>query len=267
MLEFLIHIDPVAFSIGPLEVRWYGLAYLAGMLLGLFYAKWIVKEFVFDKKSYVTIEQVDEIFIWIVLGIIFGARIGYVFFYQPDLILNNPLGLFAVWEGGMSFHGGLGGIILTIFLFTKKNKINFFYFSDLISLVAPIGILFGRLANFINIELYGRITNFPFAMIYPTIDMNPRHPSQLYEALFEGIILFLILLFIYKKKFSRKQHGEITSFFLFFYGIFRFIIEFLREPDPQIGLFIEIFSMGQLLSIPLIIIGIIIYIKKNTLND
>ena len=256
-------IEPVIVSFGFLEIRWYGLAYVIAFLIGIHLIK------LFNKSSQLKMSNklIDDFFIWAVLGVILGGRIGYVFFYQIQTFIYNPLYIFYIWEGGMSFHGGLGGIILTIFLFTKKNKINFFYFSDLISLVAPIGILFGRLANFINIELYGRITNFPFAMIYPTIDMNPRHPSQLYEALLEGIILFLILLFIYKKKFSRKQHGEITSFFLFFYGIFRFIIEFLREPDPQIGLFIEIFSMGQLLSIPLIIIGIIIYIKKNTLND
>ena len=256
-------IDPVIVSFGFLEIRWYGLAYVIAFLIGIHLIK------LFNKKSPLKISNklIDDFFIWAVLGVILGGRIGYVFFYQIQTFIYNPLYIFYIWEGGMSFHGGLSGIILTIFLFTKKNKIDFFYLSDLISLVAPIGIFCGRLANFINIELYGRITNFPFAMIYPAIDMNPRHPSQLYEALFEGIILFLILLFIYKKKFSQKQHGEITSFFLFFYGIFRFVIEFLREPDPQIGLFVEIFSMGQLLSIPLIIIGIIIYIKKNTLND
>ena len=150
MLEFLIHIDPVAFSIGPLEVRWYGLAYLAGMLLGLFYAKWIVKKFVFDKKSYVTIEQVDEIFIWIVLGIIFGARIGYVFFYQPDLILNDPLGLFAVWEGGMSFHGGASGVIIALIFFSISRKISLLQIGDIVCAVVPIGIFFGRMANYVN---------------------------------------------------------------------------------------------------------------------
>ena len=167
----------------------------------------------------------------------------------------------------MSFHGGLAGMILGIFLFSQKNSISFFELSDLVSLVAPIGLFFGRIANFINIELYGRVTNFPFAMIYPTVDNLPRHPSQLYEAFFEGIILFLILYFFFIRNYSKQQFGTISGLFLLLYGIFRFLIEFLREPDEHLGLFVNYFSMGQLLCIPLIFVGIFIFLKKYQSHD
>jgi len=264
MLEFLIHIDPVAFSIGPLEVRWYGLAYLTGMLLGLFYAKWIVKEFVFDKKSYVTIEQVDEIFIWIVLGIIFGARIGYVFFYQPDLILNNPLGLFAVWEGGMSFHGGASGVIIALIFFSISKKISLLQIGDIVCAVVPIGLFFGRMANYINSELWGKITSVPWGVVFPNAGPHPRHPSQLYEAFFEGIII-LITLHIMIRVGSLKRPGLISGSFLALYSIFRIIIENFREPDAHIGYIINNISMGIILSVPFLIAGLIliIYSLKN----
>ena len=162
----------------------------------------------------------------------------------------------------MSFHGGLAGMIVSIYFFCKKNKLNFFYLADLVSLVAPIGLFFGRIANFINTELYGRITDFPFAVIYPSIDQFPRHPSQLYEAFFEGFLLITILLYYFYKKKENRIIGKISGLFLLFYSIFRFFIEYLREPDIHLGLFFEYFSMGQFLCFPLFIFGVLILIKK-----
>jgi len=256
-------IDPVIVSLGFIQIRWYGLAYVLGFIIGLYLIKSINRKYSQPLKNKI----IDDFFVWSILGVILGGRLGYIIFYETNSIINNPVSIFFIWKGGMSFHGGLFGIIITIFLFTKKNNINFFQLSDLVSLVAPIGLFFGRLANFINVELYGRVTDFPFAIIYPSVDMLPRHPSQLYEALFEGIILFTILLFIFVKIFSQNKYGNITAFFLFFYGIFRFVIEFLREPDSHIGLLFDIFTMGQILSIPVIFTGIVIYIKNNIQND
>ena len=190
-----------------------------------------------------------------------------MFFYQIENFIKDPVYVFYIWKGGMSFHGGLVGMTLGIFLFTKKKAINFFELSDLVSLVAPIGLFFGRIANFINIELYGRVTSFPIAMIYPTVDNLPRHPSQLYEAVFEGIILFLILLIFFINNYSKEKFGTLSGLFLLLYGILRFLIEFLREPDSHLGYFLKYFSMGQLLCIPLIFVGIFIYLKKYQSHD
>ena len=256
----LVHplIDPVIISFNFVEIRWYSLAYILGFLIGIYLIKRIIK----NHNSSVTLKNIDDFFIWSVLGVIIGGRIGYIIFYQIGMIFNEPIKIFFIWEGGMSFHGGLFGIILSIFFYSRYKNITFFLLSDLVSFVAPIGILFGRLANFINVELYGRITNFPFAMIYPNIDNKPRHPSQLYEAFFEGFILLLIAFFLYKNFFIYKKYGIITSIFLIFYGIFRFFLEFLREPDFHIGLFFNFFTIGQFLSVPMIILGMIIYFKK-----
>jgi len=253
-------IDPVIFSVSFVEIRWYGVAYLAAFLIGAY----LIKVFNNNINNKINNKLIDDFFIWSIVGVIFGGRIGYVLFYQMEFFLLDPLYLIHIWKGGMSFHGGLIGIILSIFIFSKKNNISFYALSDLISMVAPIGLFLGRIANFINVELIGRITDFPFAMIYPSIDNLPRHPSQIYEALFEGIILFCILFYIHRKKIPKLNHGILSGYFLFFYGIFRFSIEFLREPDQQIGLYYNLISMGQILSIPLIIIGImIIKNKKN----
>ena len=251
-------IDPVILSLGFIDIRWYSLAYIVGLILGLFLMKKLNK----IKGNVISINQIDNFFIWAVLGIIIGGRIGYVLFYQTNFFLNNPFYIFEIWNGGMSFHGGLVGIIIAMYLFTRINKINFFYLSDLVSIVAPIGIFFGRIANFINTELIGRPTEFYFSVIYPSIDDLPRHPSQLYEALFEGIILFIILIYIFFKKKYSKDFGFISGIFLSFYGLFRFCIEFLREPDSHLGLIFNFITMGQILSIPIIIFGIFI-IKYN----
>ena len=183
-------------------------------------------------------------------------------FYQTSLFLTKPTYILEIWNGGMSFHGGLIGMILSIYLFSLKYKIQFFYLSDLVSLVAPIGLFLGRISNFINTELYGRVTEFPLAIIYPLIDNNPRHPSQLYEAFFEGIILFIILLFYFSNKPKKYIIGNISGLFLIFYSIFRFLIEYLREPDYHLGLVFYYFSMGQLLCIPFLLAGIWIIVRK-----
>ena len=258
----LIHpsIDPVIVSFGVIQIRWYGIAYVLGFLLGIYLIKQINQGYQKRIKN----KQIDDFFIWSVIGVILGGRIGYVLFYQTATILTDPINILFIWKGGMSFHGGLIGIIISIFLFSKKYSIDFFQLSDLVSSVAPIGLFFGRLANFINVELYGRVTDFPLAMIYPSIDQAPRHPSQLYEAFFEGVVLFIILRHCNNKNYSQNNFGFITSLFLILYGIFRFLIEFLREPDAHIGLIFNSITMGQLLSVPLVIIGAGIYLKKHS---
>ena len=258
----LIHpsIDPVIVSFGVIQIRWYGIAYVLGFLLGIYLIKQINKGYQKRIKN----KQIDDFFIWSVIGVILGGRIGYVLFYQTTTILTDPINILFIWKGGMSFHGGLIGIIISIFLFSKKYSIDFFQLSDLVSSVAPIGLFFGRLANFVNVELYGRVTDFPLAMIYPSIDQAPRHPSQLYEAFFEGVVLFIILRYYNKKNYSRNNFGFITSIFLILYGIFRFLIEFLREPDAHIGLILNSITMGQLLSVTLVIIGVKIYLKTHS---
>ena len=258
----LIHpsIDPVIVSFGVIQIRWYGIAYVLGFLLGIYLIKQINQGYQKRIKN----KEIDDFFIWSVIGVILGGRIGYVLFYQTATILTDPINIIFIWKGGMSFHGGLIGIIISIFLFSKKYSINFFQLSDLVSSVAPIGLFFGRLANFINVELYGRVTDFPLAMIYPSIDQAPRHPSQLYEAFFEGVLLFIILRYCNKKNYSQNNFGFITSLFLILYGIFRFLIEFLREPDAHIGLIFNSITMGQLLSVPLVFIGVGIYLKTHS---
>ena len=257
----LVHplIDPVIFSFGFLQIRWYGIAYVLGFLIGLYLIKKINNKFSSPLKN----KLIDNFFIWSVIGVILGGRFGYVTFYQTSSIVNNPISIFFIWQGGMSFHGGLIGIILSILIYSKYKEINFFQLSDLVATIAPLGIFLGRLANFINVELYGRSTEFFFAMIYPNIDNKPRHPSQLYEAFFEGIVLFLILYVSCSRTFVKNKYGLTTSFFLIFYGLFRFLLEFLREPDAHLGLYYDYFTMGQILSIPMIVIGVIIYIKKS----
>ena len=251
-------IDPVILSLGIFDIRWYSLAYIASFIIGSIIIKYLNKKLL----NILSNKQIDSFFIWSILGVIIGGRVGYVLFYQTSYLFINPIYILKIWTGGMSFHGGLIGIIISMYLFCKKNNIQFFYLSDLVSIVAPIGLFFGRIANFINNELYGKITNFPFAMIYPEIDLQPRHPSQIYEAFLEGIILFIILLIYFNKTKSDPTIGKISGLFLILYATFRILIEFLREPDSHIGLIFNIASMGQILSIPLLIIGIMFFKKS-----
>ena len=254
-------IDPVIFSISFIDIRWYSLAYIFGLIFGLYLIKKLNK----IKGNIISVNELDNFFLWAVLGIIIGGRIGYVFFYQTKLFIDNPLYIFEIWNGGMSFHGGLAGISLSMYIFAKIKNIEFLYLSDLVSVVAPIGLFFGRIANFINTELIGKPTDFFISVIYPSIDNQPRHPSQLYEAFFEGLILFIILYFYF---FKSKKTGLISGMFLFLYSLFRFLIEFLREPDSHLGLFFNFISMGQILCIPISIFGITlifynVYKRKN----
>ena len=251
-------INPVVMSLGFIDIRWYSLAYIFAFILGSV----IIKRLNSGSYRLISDDKIDKFFIWAIIGVILGGRIGYVLFYQTNLFFTKPTYILEIWNGGMSFHGGLIGMISSIYLFSLKYKIQFFYLSDLVSLVAPIGLFLGRISNFINTELYGRVTDFPLAIIYPLVDNNPRHPSQLYEAFFEGIILFLILLFYFSKKPKKYIIGTISGLFLIFYSIFRFLIEYLREPDYHLGLIFYYFSMGQLLCIPFLLAGLWIVVRK-----
>ena len=256
------NLDPIVINLGFIAIRWYSLAYIFGIILGWWLAKKIIIHLTKNYKFQIRSNDFDEYITYLVISIILGGRLGYVFFYNFEFYSANLLNILKIWEGGMSFHGGLIGMILSIYLFSLKYKLQFFYLSDLVSLVAPIGLFLGRISNFINTELYGRVTDFPLAIIYPLIDNNPRHPSQLYEAFFEGIILFIILLFYFSKKPKKYIIGNISGLFLIFYSIFRFLIEYLREPDYHLGLVFYYFSMGQLLCIPFLLAGIWILVRK-----
>jgi len=253
---FTNNFDPVAFQILSFEVRWYSLAYIVGILLG-----WILSKKIFIQKSYLK-EKFDDYITYLILGIIIGGRLGYVIFYNFDYYLNNLTDIYKIWKGGMSFHGGVIGIIVASILYSKKYNHNPFIYMDIVALVAPIGIFFGRLANFINSELYGKITNVPWSVIFIKIDDLTRHPSQLYEAFFEGIILFVILIYFKKKNFLNIP-GMISALFLIFYSIFRFSLEFFRAPDQQLGYLILNLTMGQIISLLFFLIGIYLFFLKN----
>ncbi len=252
---FTIIFDPVAFTFFAFEIRWYSLSYIFGILIGWSYCKKILI------KDNNILKLFDDLLTYIIFGIVVGGRLGYILFYNFEYYLNNLYKIFFIWEGGMSFHGGLVGIILTTYLFSKKHKINKNIFLDLISISAPIGIFFGRLANFINGELVGKTTNSSWGFIFPNFDNLPRHPSQLYEAFLEGIVLFVLMNLIFFKK--NYKIGTCSFAFLIIYGIFRIVSEFFREPDIQIGYIIEPLSMGMLLSILMVFAGLILINKKN----
>ena len=247
--------DPVALQIFSFEIRWYSLAYIIGILSG-----WIVGKRFFITNS-VLKQTFDDFITYSILAIILGGRLGYVLLYNPKYYFYNFLDIFKIWEGGMSFHGGLIGVILASIIFAKKNNQNPYNYLDVVSIVAPIGIFFGRIANFINSELYGHETNLPWSVKFIQIDNLNRHPSQLYEAIFEGLILFLILIYFRKKGFM-KIPGLISSLFLIFYSFFRFVIEFFRVPDEQLGYLYFNLSMGQIMSLIFFIAGIYL-MKKN----
>jgi len=252
---FINNFDPVAIKILAFEIRWYSLSYIFGILVGWYYCK---KFLIKDKKI---LNLFDDVIFYIIIGIILGGRLGYIILYNPSYYINNPQEIFMIWNGGMSFHGALVGIIFTTYFFSKRNKVDTFKILDLIAMVAPIGIFFGRLANFINSELYGKQTEIPWAVKFINVDDLYRHPSQIYEAFLEGIVLFLILNFIFKKFLLRS--GIISSLFLIYYSIFRFFAEFTREPDPQIGYLLLNLSMGQIISIVFFITGIFLFYLKN----
>ena len=248
---FINNFDPVATQFFSFEIRWYSLAYIIGILFG-----WILSKKIFISNAEIKI-KFDDYITFLILGIIIGGRLGYIFFYNFSYYSTNLLDIFKIWQGGMSFHGGLIGIIISSIWFAKKNNQNPFNYLDIVSLVAPIGIFFGRIANFINSELYGIETNLPWGVKFIQVDDLYRHPSQLYEALFEGIILFIILLY-FRNKGLLKTPGIISSLFLIFYSIFRFVIEFFRAPDNQLGYLILNLTMGQIASLIFLLIGILI---------
>ena len=253
---FINNFDPVAFQIMSFEIRWYSLAYIAGIIIG-----WLLCKKILIQKYDIN-EKFDDYITYLVIGMIIGGRLGYIIFYNFSYYINNFFDIFKVWEGGMSFHGGLIGIIIASILFSKKHNQDSFLYMDLASLVAPIGIFFGRLANFINSELYGTPTDIPWAVTFIQVDNLSRHPSQLYEAILEGVILFLILMY-FKNKDYLKKPGLISGLFLIFYSIFRFFIEFVRVPDEQLGYLIFKLSMGQIISLIFFVIGIILFYLKN----
>ena len=253
---FINNFDPVAFDFFSFQIRWYSIAYILGIILGWTYCKKILIK---DTKI---LTLFDDLIAYIIVVIIIGGRLGYVLFYNFKYYLENISEIFMIWNGGMSFHGGLIGTVLATFLFSQKNKINTYIFLDLISLAAPIGIFFGRIANFINSELYGKETDVLWSVKFLAIDNISRHPSQIYEAIFEGLVLFFLLNYILKKNIFNKP-GVISSLFLIFYSIFRFLIEFFRVPDQQIGYIIFNLSLGQLISIIFFIFGIYLFFKKN----
>ncbi|MDB9760949.1 prolipoprotein diacylglyceryl transferase [Pelagibacteraceae bacterium] len=256
---YVHNLDPIFINFSFFEIRWYSLAYIFGVLIGWWLAKKIILFKIKNGTISFDIKLLDDLISYLIISIILGGRIGYVVFYNFFYYLNKPLDIFKIWEGGMSFHGALIGVIIGTYIFSKKIKINTFFSLDIIASVAPIGIFFGRIANFINGELYGKPSNFFWSVIFPKIDMTPRHPSQLYEALLEGIILFSILITLIFKKNTRV--GMCSSLFLILYGLFRIISEQFREPDIQIGYLFNLFSMGSVLSVFMILFGLFILIK------
>tara|TARA_B100000886_G_scaffold278258_1_gene202277 strand:- start:52 stop:828 length:777 start_codon:yes stop_codon:yes gene_type:complete len=246
---FINNFDPVAFSIFSLNFRWYSLAYIFGIIVG-----WVLAKNFFIKNNGI-VEKFDDYITFLIIGIILGGRLGYVIFYNFDYYINNIYEIFFIWKGGMSFHGGLIGVILSSIWFAKKNNQNPYDYLDIVSIVAPIGIFFGRVANFINSELYGTETSLPWGVKFIQVDDLYRHPSQLYEAFFEGVLLFIILLYL-KKKFWVKNPGFISGMFLLIYSTFRFFIEFLRVPDEHLGYIVLGLSMGQIISLIFLIIGV-----------
>lgn len=250
-------IDPVAFEIGPLAVRWYALAYIAGVLLGWKYAVALaISTQPWRRDDGPTALQIEDSITWLIVGILLGGRLGYVLFYNFPYYINHPSEILMIWHGGMAFHGGMLGVIAAAWIFAKRKQLPFLSYTDLIVCAAPIGLFFGRLANFVNGELYGRVTDVSWGMVFPNGGDLPRHPSQLYEAALEGIVLFIIMAILVRIPFILRRTGTLSGCFLLFYGLFRGGIEFLREPDPQLGFLYGDATMGQLLCVPMIGLGL-----------
>ncbi len=251
-------IDPVIISIGPLAIRWYALAYIAGRLGGWHYIKRLNQH----SPIALPVKTYDSIVTWSILGIILGGRLGYVLFYNPTYFLHHPQEIIMVWHGGMAFHGGLLGMIAAIWLLARRDNIPFFTLMDNIACAAPIGLFFGRIANFINAELYGRPTDMPWGVIFPYSDGLARHPSQLYEAALEGLLLFIILRILVTRHRMLHHAGMASGEFLVGYGVSRFVVEFFREPDAHIGFLWYGATMGQFLSLPMIVVGVLLLIRS-----
>lgn len=257
------NISPVALSIGSFQLRWYALAYLIGILSAWFLTKRNIEKNNID----VTNAQLDDLVFYTTLGIILGGRLGYILFYGKSYFFYHPMEIFAVWHGGMSFHGGIIGVILALYCFARKYNLPFLKVTDLVALYVPIGIFLGRLANFINDELWGRVATVPWAVKFPSGGYMPRHPSQIYEALSEGVLMFIILNILWRKAFVRQHYGIISSVFLIVYTLSRLCMEFFREPDEQIGFIFNQTTLGQLLSVPFLLLGLYLLNKSITKND
>ncbi|MDB1145351.1 MAG: prolipoprotein diacylglyceryl transferase [Alcaligenaceae bacterium] len=249
-------IDPVAFSLGPLKVHWYGLMYLFGFISASLLGKYRIRKA--GTRALMTSEQFDDLLFLGMLGVILGGRIGYVVFYNLPYYMQAPLEAFAIWDGGMSFHGGLIGVVLGAGYFAYRHRLNLFDLTDFIVPLTPLGLMFGRLGNFINGELWGRVTDVSWGMVFPHAGNLPRHPSQLYEMTLEGALLFIIV-WIYSSK--PRRTGQVSGVFLMGYGFARFMVEFTRQPDAQLGLLSLGLSMGQWLSVPMILFGFLLFIR------
>ncbi|HUN97522.1 MAG TPA: prolipoprotein diacylglyceryl transferase [Bradyrhizobium sp.] len=251
--------NPIAISIGPFAIRWYALAYICGIIIGWIYARRILKnEKLWGGPAPITLVQLDDFILWVTVGIILGGRTGYVLFYNLPFFVQNPAEIFELWKGGMSFHGGFMGCVIAVIWFARRNDVPILSLGDLTTAVGPIGLFLGRIANFINGELWGRPAdpNLPWAMVFPTGGPIPRHPSQLYEATLEGIVLFTVLAIMIRMG-ALKRPGLILGSFIMLYGLARITGECFREPDPQLGFLWGGLTMGMLLSIPMVIIGAI----------
>ena len=259
---FTHNLDPVIFSLGFISIRWYSLAYVLGILIGWWYGKKLILNKSHLLKEKFNLKNFDDLITYIVVSIIIGGRLGYVVFYNIEYYYSNPVDIFKIWEGGMSFHGALIGIILGTYIFSIRRKIQTLFLLDVIACVSPIGIFFGRIANFINGELVGKVSSVPWSVVFPSLDLIPRHPSQLYEAVLEGLILFAILNIIFLKK--KYEIGKCSCLFLIYYGIFRIISEYFREPDIQLGYIYDLASMGSILSFMMFLSGLAMFysIKK-----
>jgi phosphatidylglycerol:prolipoprotein diacylglycerol transferase len=254
---FTHNLDPILFDFGFLALRWYSLAYIAGILIGWWFGKKIIIRRFQTVGNKFSLSEFDDLITYLIISIIIGGRAGYIVFYNLEYFVSSPLEIFKIWEGGMSFHGALIGIVIGTYFFSMQRKLHALFLLDVIACVSPIGIFLGRIANFINGELVGKITTVSWSVVFPKIDLLPRHPSQLYEAFFEGLILFFIMnMIIFRKNY---KSGTCSYLFLIFYGIFRIISEFFREPDVQIGYVLNLFSMGTILSFLMILVGFTIY--------
>lgn len=252
-----INFNPIMIDLGPIRVSWYGMMYVLG-----FIGSYLLVRYQMKRKDFgVSRVEIENLYFYLIIGLMVGARLGYVLFYDLKMYLSDPFEIFAIWKGGMSFHGGLLGVLIVGILFSCKNKKSFWKIADLIIVTAPIGLGLGRIGNFINGELYGRVTEVPWGMIFPRGGPHPRHPSQLYESALEGGVLFLILWFLKDKK---VPTGGLLSLFLSFYGLFRFFVEFYREPDAHIGFIIGPFTLGQVFSFIMIAGGVSLfcYVKR-----
>ena len=250
-------IDPILVQLGPFAIRWYALAYIAGLVIG-----WQIMRRVCEQPPrLLSPAKIDDFLVWAALGVIIGGRLGYVLFYKPAFFLTSPLSIFTLWEGGMSFHGGLLGVIVGILAFAYRNKVSAFMLADLVAIVTPIGLFFGRLANFINGELWGRTSDVAWAMIFPRGGPLPRHPSQLYQAFFEGVLLLIAVVAVWKLTDGRRRPGLLTGVFCAGYGFARIVGELWREPDAHLGYLWGPVTMGMVLSVPMVLFGAVLILR------